>query len=140
MFDTGAVRTAWSGVVGQGGRSSASVSRETTSSQCSAQECVGAEAQDQHHHDDQKRLADEGRAVAEREGGADPGAGRLQRAITAAAFQNTAPVATKKAIAARLVATLTILADTEACRKSIPSRRMNRKIRKLPVPGPKNPS
>jgi hypothetical protein len=49
-------------------------------------------------------------------------------------------VGDKKPIAARLVLTLTILAITEACRKSICSSRMNRKIRKLPVPGPKKPS
>ena len=43
-------------------------------------------------------------------------------------------------IAAALVAAFTILAEADACRKSSPNRRTNRKTRKLPVPGPKNPS
>ena len=42
--------------------------------------------------------------------------------------------------APRLVITLSTLADAEACRKSWPSQRTNRKMKKLPVPGPKKPS
>jgi hypothetical protein len=50
------------------------------------------------------------------------------------------PVGTKKDSAARLVAMFTTLAEAEARMKSSPKKRMNRKIRKLPVPGPKKPS
>ncbi len=52
----------------------------------------------------------------------------------------TCPLGKKNDNAARLVARLTTFAAAEARRKSSPKKRMNRKIRKLPVPGPKNPS
>ncbi|MNR53602.1 hypothetical protein D3C85_1736410 [compost metagenome] len=50
------------------------------------------------------------------------------------------PVGMKNISAATLVAMFTSFADAEACRKSKAKQRMNRKIRKLPVPGPNKPS
>ena len=61
-------------------------------------------------------------------------------AIGTANFSRMWPAGTKNTSAARLVAKLTNLAEAEACRKSKAKKRMNRKIRKLPVPGPKKPS
>ena len=50
------------------------------------------------------------------------------------------PVIAKQRSAAIFVARLITLALADAFRKSNPKKQMKIKIRKLPVPGPKNPS
>ena len=64
----------------------------------------------------------------------------LAAAIGSANSHRMLPVGTKNEIAATLVARFTTLEAAEARRKSSPKKRTNRKIRKLPVPGPKKPS
>jgi hypothetical protein len=52
----------------------------------------------------------------------------------------TFPEGMKYRRAARFVPTFTTFADTEAPRKSSPNTTTKAKTRKLPVPGPRNPS
>ena len=55
-------------------------------------------------------------------------------------LHHTFPVQPNQARAAMLVVMLITFALATACRKSNPSALTNRKIRKVPVPGPKKPS
>ena len=64
----------------------------------------------------------------------------LATAMAAPTCHQTWPVLAKSPSADRLVAMFSTLALAEACRKSWPSTRTKRKTKKLPVPGPKNPS
>ena len=57
----------------------------------------------------------------------------LQTAIARPSSQKILPVRPKSRIAARLAAAFTIFAEADACRKSSPNTRTNRKTRKLPV-------
>ncbi|MNN84991.1 hypothetical protein D3C81_2022160 [compost metagenome] len=64
----------------------------------------------------------------------------MHTAIGAATAYTTWPAGMKKASAATLVAIFTSFEQAEARMKSKPKTRMNRKIKKLPVPGPNRPS
>jgi predicted Zn-dependent peptidase len=66
--------------------------------------------------------------------------GVFDKAITTAIVQSGSELGTNQTSAAKLQATLMIFAEAEACRKSWPKNLTSRKTRKLPVPGPKNPS
>ena len=64
----------------------------------------------------------------------------LQKAIGIAIAQTIFPFKTKRQIEPKLVAKLTIFALAEACRKSNPKIVTKPNTKKLPVPGPINPS
>ena len=64
----------------------------------------------------------------------------LHAAMGNAMAQRIFPCIMNKVIDPRLVARLTILACVEAPKKSNPSMAIKARIKKLPVPGPINPS
>ena len=64
----------------------------------------------------------------------------LLMAIGIAIVQIIFPFKKNKQIEPKLVAKLTILALADACKKSKPKRATKHSTRKLPVPGPMNPS
>lgn len=64
----------------------------------------------------------------------------LEKAIGIAIAHMILPFKTKRQIEPKLVAKFTILALAEACKKLNPKMDTNPKTKKLPVPGPINPS
>jgi hypothetical protein len=88
----------------------------------------------------QENLPDEAAAMAQCEMRAEKGTEHVADRHQNGQQGQEVAMRDKKASAARLVATLTTFEAAEACRKSKPKKRTKRKIRKLPVPGPKKPS
>ena len=64
----------------------------------------------------------------------------LQKAMGIAKLHMILPLLINRQIEPKLVAKLTIFALAEAFKKSKPNKATNPKTRKLPVPGPINPS